>query len=327
MAAHYTLHIGSAGGGVTSTPNRGETWNVSGGSVPLECTVRALSCYPVDSHRILAGSDAGLFRSENNGFTYQLLDTPMGDLQIWSLTVDPHNQDILYAGTCPEAFRSTNGGKNWEKMSIPVEIPCPVGIPWTTNLIVDPRDSCTIWAGIEVGGVWKSLDRGDTWVQVSDLGDDPFHGDIHGMALRPGSNSQIYCSTPFGLSSSTDEGESWDLHEFPKFNENDSHSYCRGMILKADDPDVIFVGNGDTIPGTVGAIRRTKDGGSAWDTVSLPVVPNSLIYWLGTHIEVPNVIVAVSLGGFIYLSEDGGETWEKLAKEFDEIRSVMVTPN
>ena len=75
MAAHYTLHIGSAGGGVTSTPDRGETWNVSGGSVPPECTVRALSSYPGDSHRILAGSDAGLFRSENNGLTYQLLDT------------------------------------------------------------------------------------------------------------------------------------------------------------------------------------------------------------------------------------------------------------
>ena len=111
MAAHYPLHIGSAGGGVTSTPNRGETWNVRGGAVPLECTVRALSAYPDDPHRILARSDAGLFRSENNGLTYKLLDTPMGDLQIWSLTVDPHNQDILYAGTCPEAFRSTNGGK------------------------------------------------------------------------------------------------------------------------------------------------------------------------------------------------------------------------
>tara|TARA_B110000014_G_C19656369_1_gene345302 strand:- start:259 stop:552 length:294 start_codon:yes stop_codon:yes gene_type:complete len=97
--------------------------------------------------------------------------------------------------------------------------------------------------------------------------------------------------------------------------------------MKADDPDTIFVGNGDFIPGVTGAIRRTRDAGKSWDVVDLPVEPNSVIYWLATHNKKPNVIVAASLYGYLYTSDDGGESWSKLKKEFGEIRTVAVSPN
>ena len=194
-------------------------------------------------------------------------------------------------------------------------------------MIVDPRDNRTIWAGIEVDGVYKSLDGGDNWVHLPDLGPDPFHGDIHGMALKTGPNSSVYCTSPFGIARSEDEGESWDYHYFPKFNEADARSYCRGMLIKTDDPDVMFVGNGDFIPGESGAVQRTNDAGRSWEPVSLPVEPNSVIYWMGTHRKRANVIVAASLFGYVYVSEDGGESWQKLKKEFGEIRSVAVLPN
>ena len=147
------------------------------------------------------------------------------------------------------------------------------------------------------------------------------------MALKTGAGSSVYCTSPFGIATSEDEGESWDYHYFPKFNENDARSYCRGMLIKADAPDVMFVGNGDMIPGMSGVVQRTKNAGRSWEPVSLPVEPNSLIYWLGTHPERPNVIVAASLFGYLYVSEDGGDEWRKLPKEFGEIRTVAVLPN
>lgn len=327
MATGFTIHIGTVGGGLSSTPDRGATWHRIRDPLPSECSVRSLAAYPNAPHRILAGSDVGLFRSEDNGLTYQELDTPIGDLQIWSVAVDPQDPETIFVGTRPEAFRSKDDGRSWEKLHIGVKIPCPVGIPRTTNMIVDPQDHRTVWAGIEVDGVYKSLDGGDSWTHLPDLGEDPFHGDIHGLALKGGLPSVVYATTPFGISVSTDGGESWELHEFPKFNDNDRRSYCRGMAIKPDNPDVIYVGNGDAIPGITGAIRRTKDGGKTWDTVSLPVAPNSVVYWFGVHPAVPNVIAAGSLYGYVYLSEDGGDTWQKLRKEFGEIRSVMVTPN
>jgi photosystem II stability/assembly factor-like uncharacterized protein len=289
--------------------------------------VRALKVYPDNSHRILAGTDVGLYRSEDAGSTWEKVESPMDGIQIWSVAVDAADPDTLFVGTRPDAFRSRNDGKTWEALSLGVTMPCPIGIPRTTNMIVDPRDSNIIWAGIEVDGVYQSRDGGDNWVHLPALGPDPFHGDIHGLALRPGPQTAVYATTPFGIATSTDEGENWDYHYFPKFHASDARSYCRGVMLKADDPNVIFVGNGDTIPGVTGAIQRSVDGGQSWAAVPLPVPPNSVVYWFATHPEVPQVIAAASLYGYVYVSTDGGAAWQKLPREFGEIRTVAVLPN
>ena len=52
-----------------------------------------------------------------------------------------------------------------------------------------------------------------------------------------------------------------------------------------------------------------------------------VVYWLATHRAAPDVIVGVSLFGYVYLSEDGGQNWRKLDREFGEVRSVTVTAN
>ena len=327
MAKDFSVLVGSVGGGLARSPDGGQTWSRFREPIESESNVRALAAYPDDPRRILAGSDNGVFRSEDGGVSWTRLETPIDGIQIWSIGIDPADSDVIFVGTKPDAFRSRDGGKTWEKLSLGVTNPCAVGVPRTTNVVVDPGDSRTIWAGIEVDGVYKSLDGGDSWIHLPDLGDDPFHGDIHGMAIRPGRTTAIYTTSPYGISASTDEGESWELHEFPKYQPDDKFSYCRGMALKTDNPDVMFVGHGDTIPGLTGDIQRSVDGGRTWKAVSLPVEPNSVVYWFGTHRATPDVVVAASLYGYVYTSEDGGESWEKARKEFGEIRTVAVMPN
>ena len=236
MAGNYTISVGTVGGGLSVSPDGGESWNRIRDPMPSECNVRALATDPSNRSRIYAGTDGGLFRSDDNGFTWSYLESPMDDLQIWSVGVDPDDSDTVFVGTRPNAFRSRDGGRTWESLDLGVRMPCPIGIPRTTNIIVDPRDTRTVWAGIEVDGVYRSLDGGDNWTRLPDLGPDPFHGDIHGMALKPGPDSAIYCTTPFGISTSNDEGESWELHEFPRFHAEDVRSYCRGMVIKPDNP-------------------------------------------------------------------------------------------
>jgi photosystem II stability/assembly factor-like uncharacterized protein len=283
--------------------------------------------YPDNPHRILAGTDVGLYRSEDAGGTWEKLESPMDGIQIWSLAVDPTDSDTIFVGTRPDAFRSRDGGKTWQALSLGVTLPCPIGIPRTTNMIVDPRDHNMVWAGIEVDGVYQSRDGGDSWFHLPPLGPDPFHGDIHGLALRPGAKTAVYATSPFGIATSTDEGENWDYHYFPKFHAADNRSYCRGVMLKADDANVMFVGNGDSIPGVTGTVQRSKDGGKSWEALTLPVEPNSVIYWFATHAAVPQVIATASLYGYVYVSTDGGESWRKLKKEFGEVRALAVMPN
>ena len=142
-----------------------------------------------------------------------------------------------------------------------------------------------------------------------------------------GKPTKLHVTTPDGIWTSTTEGESWTLHGFPRFFERDKISYCRGVALKRDNPDVIFVGNGDFVPGVIGAIQRSTDGGQTWAPAKLSAEPNSTIYWFGTHPADPNIVVANSLHGYVYTSTDGGESWNKVKQEFGEIRAVAWTPN
>jgi hypothetical protein len=82
---------------------------------------------------------------------------------IWSLTIDPVDPDILFAGTRPAGiYRSRVGGRQWEKLAGEVARECSTGTPFVTSVIVDPDDHRMVWAGIEIDGVFRSLDGGGT---------------------------------------------------------------------------------------------------------------------------------------------------------------------
>ena len=97
------------------------------------------------------------------------------------------------------------------------------------------------------------------------------------------------------------------------------------MIVKPDDPNTMFVASGDGIPGTTGAIQRTTDGGRTWVPCELPESPNSVVYWLATHPDTPDTIAAATLYGYVYLSDNGGDSWRKLDREFGEIRALAIS--
>jgi photosystem II stability/assembly factor-like uncharacterized protein len=233
----------------------------------------------------------------------------------------------MLAGTKePGVYRTNDRGKSWHRLPVPMAERCLAGAPKVTNILIDPRDKRTIWVGVEIDGVYCSRDDGKTW-KHSKIGDKELNHDVHGVALATGLKTKLLVTTPDGIWSSVDEGESWSLHGFPKFAERDGISYCRGVALKPGDPDTIFVGNGDFIPGKRGAIQRSRDGGTSWDACKLPVEPNSTIYWFGTNQANPDVVVANSLHGYLYLSTDSGDSWTKLRREFGEIRAVTWVPN
>jgi len=333
MAKDFTICLGTVGAGVWYSPDSGERWKRSRITLPFhaqpgEIQIRALAISPHNPHHIFAGSEVGLYRSEDKGANWELLESPLDGLQIWSVAVHPTDPDIIFAGTKPPGvFRSQDGGKRWERVSIDIAEQCLAGAPKVTNIVFDPRDPRTVWVGVEIDGVFRSRDGGDTWTHLPALGSDPINQDIHGVAISLSQPTKILATTPNGIWTSMDEGESWTLRGFPRFYEKDRISYCRGVALKADDPEVIFVGNGDFIPGKTGAIQRSTDGGKTWEAVPLPVVPNSTIYWFATHPADPNIIVANSLNGYVYTSSDGGDSWKKLKQEFGEIRALAWMPN
>ena len=70
-----------------------------------------------------------------------------------------------------------------------------------------------------------------------------------------------------------------------------------------------------------------RDGGERWEMLTLPVEPNSPIWGFAVHPADPERIVACSHYGELFASENAGDTWAKLPREFSEIRAVTWVPN
>jgi photosystem II stability/assembly factor-like uncharacterized protein len=271
-------------------------------------------------HTVYAGGDTGLFLSHDGGASWEKRnahDMPT----IWSLAIDPVEPTILFAGTRPAGvLRSRDGGRQWEPCPVDIASVCSIGTPFVTSVLVDPDDHRTIWVGVEIDGVFRSVDGGDTWAHVANGLDDP---DIHAMALAGSHPKHVIASTARDMFTSTDRGETWaSLDIKAKW----PLPYARGVVVKSDDPEVLFAGCGETTTGETGHILRSTDCGVTWEVLHLPTQPNATIWGLATHPSKADRIVAFSLFGEVYSSENAGDSWHKIAREFGEIRAIAWLP-
>jgi photosystem II stability/assembly factor-like uncharacterized protein len=323
MSANYSICIGTIGTGAWLSPDGGDTWKRAGGALWTESRVYGMTTHPTESRTIFAGADDGIYKSTDGGQSFAHLDSPMNKMDVWKIAIDPSNPDIIFAGTRPAAlYRSKDGGKSWKQLAVDMADECPnVRIPRVTALVVDPSDPRTVWAGVEVDGVRRSLDGGDTWTRITEGVPDP---DIHDVTINLNGSRKVLTTTPREIFASTDAGEHWTpLGVGEQFR----LPYCRALTQKEGDPKTLFVATGDGAVGKTGAIQRSKDGGSKWEMAKLPGEPNSPIWTFATNPANPDRIVTCSHYGELYATEDAGDTWRKLPREFTEIRAVTWVPN
>jgi hypothetical protein len=326
MADDYIIGIGTVGSGLWLGYAAGQKWRHVQTGPPIEGNCRALAVDVRHPGALWAGADrVGMFRSTDYGTTWSREGSRI-DKDIWSIGLDPNDDQRLYVGTSPGLHRSKDGGASFHELDTTISAECPIGRSRTTNVAVDPNDADVLWASVEVDGLHRSDDRGETWTSLGQLGPDPFHNDVHGFTTTAtATGGDVLVTTPFGLGRSTDGGASFDWHEFDPFpgsKFNVAYSRC----VKAPWDGVVVVCVGDYVPGRIGALEISRDGGSTWTRESLPVTPNSTMYWLATHPDLDGTIVATSLFGQVYVSDDHAETWRKLDREFGEVRAVVVTP-
>src|SRR5688572_19109210 len=167
-AAGHNPKEGFRGGLFRTTAGDGE-WEELENGLPHLVEAHALVVHPTKPDVIYAGTQDGPYRSVNGGDTWERLGFPKGPGMVWAITFHPQNPDVMYCGTAPvNVYRSEDGGDNWEKLPAASPEHCKMGFPTRTiGLAVDASRPDDVYAALEVSGVIRSTDGGDTWTDLS----------------------------------------------------------------------------------------------------------------------------------------------------------------
>jgi photosystem II stability/assembly factor-like uncharacterized protein len=314
------VYAGTAGHSAWFSENLGLSWTHpnSHSGMYLEARVWAMSTHPVQPQFLYAGTDEGVFRWNETTARWEHICPSLGD--VWAILHDPKDPSILYAGTRPAGLhRSTDGGVSWSEMAAPgiaqfSEV--NMGPTRVTQLLVDPFVADTLWATVEIGGIYRSDDRGATWRLLTK---GLISADVHGIAVTrtPAGVPRVLATTNRGLHVSEDQGETW------RFQEIDSPwQYMRGVVIRSDDPSTVFMANGNGPPGNDGRLLRSRDGGDTWERLTLPGTVNSTVWCIAMNPSDTSLMFVCTNLGQLFRSTDGGDTWLRLPHEFGEIRSL-----
>lgn len=197
--------------------------------------------------------------------------------------------------------------------------------------VVGQRD--VYYFGGTGGGIWKSVDGGNSWANVSDgqLGS----GSVGALAVAPSDPNVVYAgmgegcirgnvSHGDGVYRSTDAGRTWK-----HLGLADTRQVGR-VCVDPRDPDVAYVAAlGHTFgPNRERGVFRTRDGGATWKhvlfvndstgAIDLSVDPaNPRILYAATWqvFRTPWSLSSGGTGSGLWKSTDAGDSWTRLAGE------------
>ena len=314
--------VGMGGAGIWRSPDGGRTWSVPRGSKD-EMNCCALAVHPSRPSVIYAGLRNGIYRSDDHGAHFYRLESPVNAYEVWSVVVDAADPDIVFAGCRPGAiFRTRDGGERWEKCPAEFTDEGVFGGPARVlRMILDPDDHDVVWAGVEADGIRLSTDGGESWRDVSAGLTDR---DIHGLAISVGSPNKLFASADLEVFTTEDLGESWrPLGVRERFKPPN----CRHVEVKCDDPNTLYLALGGDDNAVAGVALRSRDRGGTWYPLEFPVPPNTPIWNFALHPADSALILCSSHYGQVFISDNAGDSWRKVAQEFSEIRALAWTPN
>jgi photosystem II stability/assembly factor-like uncharacterized protein len=313
------LLMGTGGYSLWYSEDLGESYKRlrSDAGLYSESCIYAITLDPSSTRRVLVGTDSGLYEFDLQERSFRLVDSPMNGLAVWSVAFAPADPSLILAGTRKPAavFRSTDGGRTWSETDAPFPQTCPFVItPRVTRIQFRPGRPEQVWAGLEIGGIWRSTDAGRSW-KASSAG--LVSEDVHGLAAW---GDRLLATTNRGLHVSEDGGVTWTHRpvDIP------APTYLRAVLSPHGDSGTLFLGAGDGPPGSVGYLLRSDDGGDHWTHVDLPVAAQSTIYALTAHASDPDTLFAVTCLGQVYRTRNAGRSWTALARRIGDVRAMTL---
>ncbi len=198
------------------------------------------------------------------------------------------------------------------------------------DVVVDQPD--VIYAGTASGGLWKSESGGVEWEPVFE---NEAVASIGAVAIQQNNPDVIWAGTGegnprnsvtggYGIYKSLDGGKNWKLMGLEKTRN------IHRIIVDRNEPNTVFVG---AIGSSWGehperGVFKTTDGGETWEKVLFidektgcadlvvdPSNPNKLIAAMWEHRRKPWTFTSGGPGSGLYVTLDGGKTWEERTDE------------
>ncbi|MFL5339702.1 MAG: VPS10 domain-containing protein [Gemmataceae bacterium] len=326
----HTFFIGVNNGGVWKTTDAGRTWKPLFDDQPTG-SVGAVAVAPSNPDILYVGSGEGLqrpdlsvgdglYKSTDGGKTWKHMGLRDGQ-QIPAILVDPKDPDRLFVavlghpyGASAErgVFRSSDGGKTWEKVLYKDENTGAVALEF------DPANSQTVYAVLyesrhgpwengswqgQNSGLFKSTDGGTTWKPLTKGLPTAAQGlGRIGIAVAPSDASCLYAVVDApqqgGIYRSDDAGESW------RRTNAEPRLWGRGSDfaeVKVDpkNKDILYVAN-------TSAYRSTDGGKTFTCFVGAPGGDDFHTFWINPH-DPQIILLAGDQGAIVTLN--GGESW------------------
>ena len=323
-----TFYFGSVGGGVWKSTNSGRTWTPVFDDQPI-ASIGAIGVAPSNPNVVYVGTGEadmrsqisygnGMYKSTDAGKTWKhigLDDTR----QIGRIIVDPKNPNIVFVAALGHVyganqdrgvFRSKDGGATWTKVLFKNE---NVG---AIDLQFDPNNSNTVYATLWNtrrppwsiyppsyglgGGIFKSIDGGNTWQELTQGVPVEGLGRI-GIAVARSNSKRIYAiidAKAGGLYRSDDAGATWSLISSDKRIWGRGWYFCK-VVADPKNADVVYVSNT--------SVYKSIDAGKTWTAIKgAPGGDDYHQLWISP--DDPNRMILASDQGAV-VTEDGAQTW------------------
>jgi photosystem II stability/assembly factor-like uncharacterized protein len=264
--------------------------------------------------------------------------------RVWHLEPARTDPDTVYAGVEDAAlFRTTDGGANWHEL--PGLRGHGTGSQWQPGaggmclhtILLAPDDSNRMFAAISAAGAFRSDDGGTSWrainrglrsEQLPDPTAEVGHC-VHRLAMHRSRPEVLFMQKHWDVMRSDDGGDYW--HEV---SGNLPTDFGFAIDVHAHEPDTIYVvpikSDAEHFPldGKL-QVFRSRSGGNDWEplTRGLPqrdCYVNVLRDAMAVDALDPCGIYFGTTGGQVYVSADGGESWEAAVRDLPAVLAVEV---
>jgi photosystem II stability/assembly factor-like uncharacterized protein len=318
-------YFGSTGGGVWKTEDGGLNWNPVSDGFFKSGSIGAIEVSEADPNVVYVGTGEACIRSnfaEGDG-VYKSLDggqtwvhTGLAETkQIGQIRIHPKNADLVYVAALGNVFapskdrgvfRSKDGGKTWDKVLFVDDTTGAVDVD------IDPSNPRILYAGFwhvrrkpwgmysggEAGGLYKSTDGGDTWVELTNGLPKGVRGRI-GVTISPVNPARVWASVEAkdgGMFRSDDAGKSW-IKVNDEVRIRDRPWYYSHIHADPRNADTVYV--------LALQIYKSIDGGRTYSVVR---APHSDHHGLWIDPSNPSRMINSNDGG-ANITMNGGLSW------------------